>query len=296
MVDTKGRRRENGDVMKRLTTITASALVVAFVSATSLEAQSVRVRGHFRKDGTYVQPHYRTAPDGRFYNNWSTKGNFNPYTGESGTQVNPPLGSTGFRSYGSSYVPKSYSIPSETYIAPTLPTFVPSQSNVDTWQNQQRKRDQERATYWKDRGYSFDASFMSAYAMDQKVKDIERAKSWKEKGYDFNPEFMSAYAMDQKVKDIDRAKALKEKGYNFNPDFMSAYAMDQKVKDIERAKFWKEKGYSFNPDFMSAYAMDQKVKDIERAKYWKERGCSFNADFMSAYAMDQEAQKALKSR
>lgn len=46
----------------------------------------VRVRGYHRKDGTYVQPHYRSDPDGDRSNNWSTRGNVNPYTGERGTK------------------------------------------------------------------------------------------------------------------------------------------------------------------------------------------------------------------
>lgn len=47
------------------------------------------VDGHFRSDGTYVQPHYRSTPDGNFSNNWSTRGNVNPYTGQRGTQQYP---------------------------------------------------------------------------------------------------------------------------------------------------------------------------------------------------------------
>jgi hypothetical protein len=46
------------------------------------------VRGYTRKDGTYVQPHYRSNPDGNRFNNYSTQGNTNPYTGRAGT-VNP---------------------------------------------------------------------------------------------------------------------------------------------------------------------------------------------------------------
>lgn len=42
--------------------------------------------GYMRKDGTYVQPHYQTAPDRNPYNNYSTKGNTNPYTGQAGTR------------------------------------------------------------------------------------------------------------------------------------------------------------------------------------------------------------------
>jgi len=54
----------------------------------------VRVRGYYRKDGTYVQPHYRSAPDGSPYNNWSTKGNVNPYTGEEGRKDPVPSSSS----------------------------------------------------------------------------------------------------------------------------------------------------------------------------------------------------------
>jgi tetratricopeptide (TPR) repeat protein len=50
---------------------------------------SVSVRGYYRSNGTYVQPHMRSAPDGVFSNNWSTKGNVNPYTGVPGTKVAP---------------------------------------------------------------------------------------------------------------------------------------------------------------------------------------------------------------
>lgn len=51
---------------------------------------SVHVRGYTRKDGTYVAPHYRSAQDDNFYNNWSTKGNIDPYTGKEGTRITPP--------------------------------------------------------------------------------------------------------------------------------------------------------------------------------------------------------------
>lgn len=43
---------------------------------------TVRVRGYFRKDGTYVAPHSRTAPDGNPYNNYSYPGNYNLNTGQ----------------------------------------------------------------------------------------------------------------------------------------------------------------------------------------------------------------------
>lgn len=47
----------------------------------------VSVRGYQRKDGTYVAPHVRSSPNGTASDNWSTKGNVNPYTGKVGTKT-----------------------------------------------------------------------------------------------------------------------------------------------------------------------------------------------------------------
>ena len=66
---------------------------VLLVIGCSTAHSQVYVKGYTRKDGTYVRPHYRSAPDGKFYNNWSTKGNVNPYTGEPGTKLSPSAGS-----------------------------------------------------------------------------------------------------------------------------------------------------------------------------------------------------------
>lgn len=46
------------------------------------------VRGHTRSDGTYVQPHYRSDANSNRYDNYSSQGNSNPYTGERGSQRN----------------------------------------------------------------------------------------------------------------------------------------------------------------------------------------------------------------
>jgi hypothetical protein len=44
------------------------------------------VRGYVTKRGTYVKPHRATNPDSTKANNWSHKGNVNPYTGKEGTK------------------------------------------------------------------------------------------------------------------------------------------------------------------------------------------------------------------
>lgn len=56
--------------------------------AASAFAADVYVQPHVTSNGTYVPGHYRTSPDSNPYNNYSTQGNYNPYTGQQGT-VNP---------------------------------------------------------------------------------------------------------------------------------------------------------------------------------------------------------------
>jgi len=73
------------------------------------------VRGYTRSNGTYVGPHYRTHPDHNFNNNWSTYPNINPYTGQMGTRVSPPVSP---RSSLPSFGYPSYSFPSHSYRSP----------------------------------------------------------------------------------------------------------------------------------------------------------------------------------
>lgn len=49
------------------------------------------VSPHVTKNGTYVEGHMQTNPNGTKLDNWSTKGNVNPYTGQPGTK--DPYGS-----------------------------------------------------------------------------------------------------------------------------------------------------------------------------------------------------------
>lgn len=44
------------------------------------------VQGYTKKDGAYVAPYQRTAPNGTQRDNWSSKPNVNPYTGKEGTK------------------------------------------------------------------------------------------------------------------------------------------------------------------------------------------------------------------
>lgn len=81
-----------------------AALLLALVASASW-AQTY-VRPHITHDGTFVQGHMRTSPDSSNLNNWSTQGNANPYTGQSGT-VAP--------NYAPAYTPPVYQAPQPTF-------------------------------------------------------------------------------------------------------------------------------------------------------------------------------------
>lgn len=61
-----------------------AAAAVALLCGSAL-AQAVYVQPKFRADGTFQPGHYRTAPNDTVLDNYSTKGNYNPYTGKAGT-------------------------------------------------------------------------------------------------------------------------------------------------------------------------------------------------------------------
>ncbi len=66
----------------KIIVLAALAAVTCF-SSTADAGQ--RVNSYFRRDGTYVAPYYRSAPNSTTYDNYSTRGNVNPYTGQLGT-------------------------------------------------------------------------------------------------------------------------------------------------------------------------------------------------------------------
>lgn len=70
--------------------------LLASMICSSVAMADVYVRGYARSDGTYVAPHYRSSPNSTRNDNWTTRGNVNPYTGEPGTR-SPEYG------YGASY-------------------------------------------------------------------------------------------------------------------------------------------------------------------------------------------------
>ena len=84
------------------------AVLAAVMIAPPALAQ-VRVEGYTKKDGTYVAPHYRSSPNSTTLDNYSTKGNVNPYTGKVGTK--DPYGTSTTSTYRSPYSTPKTTIP-----------------------------------------------------------------------------------------------------------------------------------------------------------------------------------------
>jgi hypothetical protein len=66
----------------------------------------VFVNGYFRRNGSYIPPHFRTTPNNSLFDNYSTRGNYNPYTGKPGW-IDPysKLSSTAYQAIPHFYQP-----------------------------------------------------------------------------------------------------------------------------------------------------------------------------------------------
>lgn len=75
--------------MKKIITTILLSLVLLLGVAGVADARVTRVRGYIKPStGRYVAPHYKTTPNKTKFDNFSTKGNTNPFTGKKG-YVNP---------------------------------------------------------------------------------------------------------------------------------------------------------------------------------------------------------------
>ncbi len=104
--------------------------LVAFLFFSVVSFAQVSVRGYYRSNGTYVQPHQRTYPNATRDDNYSTIGNTNPYTGRAGTQPRDGYKTTR-SSYSSSYATPTYTCTAPTYSTQTYST-TPSYSSSNT--------------------------------------------------------------------------------------------------------------------------------------------------------------------
>ena len=56
---------------KLLIKLTSALVLVGSLLTVANTAQAVSVNGYWKSNGTYVMPHFRTAPDNSLFNNYS---------------------------------------------------------------------------------------------------------------------------------------------------------------------------------------------------------------------------------
>ena len=106
---------------KKFSVLTILVLLFCFIGVAF--ASDVYVKGYYKKNGTYVAPHYRKSPNSTVRDNFSYKRNVNPYTGKTGKNYykNSPTSEYYNPSY-KTYKNKTYKTPSykrKTYKTPS---------------------------------------------------------------------------------------------------------------------------------------------------------------------------------
>ena len=86
-----------GKTQNEMRTLIAIALFVASIVGVSAQ---VHVNGYYRENGTYVQPHWRSSPSNTASDNWSTRGNVNPHTGQIGMRSDDGIRHYRYTGYG----------------------------------------------------------------------------------------------------------------------------------------------------------------------------------------------------
>ncbi|QIL78138.1 SH3 domain-containing protein [Hymenobacter sp. HDW8] len=132
--------------MERLVTFWSRCVLYftfVIVAGSTCFAQ-VSVRGYYRKNGTYVQPHQRTRPNHTVTDNYSYPGNYNP--NKAGTSSTPSSGGSGSSNANGSAnrspevrgqatdqpVANSYAmLPGVYRLDATMPVSVRAQPNID---------------------------------------------------------------------------------------------------------------------------------------------------------------------
>lgn len=229
----------------------------------------VRVDGYYRKNGTYVQPHYRSNPDGKFYNNWSTDGNINPYTGEYGTKkINPNQG-------------KVYktSTKKDLYLPYTRISNLNNNTQVYNLQSSATKSvpisplDSDPKNIVRQRlkslNYKGDTSSLSLLEMLELETRIYTAQSLRKLGYLGDTANLSHMEMLEIESKINACQRLKNLGYTNDTSNLTLIEMLDIESKINASQRLKNLGYANDTSNLSLIDMldlESRVHSIQRLR------------------------------
>jgi hypothetical protein len=74
-------------IIKKQIKIVLFSCFASLFASSAFAVENHHVREYTTKRGTYITPHRQTNPNRTQRDNWSTRGNTNPYTGKVGTII-----------------------------------------------------------------------------------------------------------------------------------------------------------------------------------------------------------------
>lgn len=99
---------------------------------TGVNRQTTTVRGYTKSNGTYVDGYTRTRKNSTNYDNYSTSGNYNPYTGTTGSRAKDY--SNNAYNYGVGHTVRTGSRGGQYYVnGKGNKVYVPKRSNTYGW-------------------------------------------------------------------------------------------------------------------------------------------------------------------
>ncbi|BBO35706.1 hypothetical protein [Lacipirellula parvula] len=220
--------------------------VVCFVAMLGNALAEVSVRGYTRKDGTYVRPHYRSDPDGNFWNNWSTIGNINPHTGERGTKRSPPAGYG-----GGSYTSRTqYSEDGKMSYAPSVEPVAPVKS-PEQWavereaaKLKKKKRDessrQDVSAQLLARGVEMDWQQHTSFELYNAKYRVGMADTLREEGVPVEWKNLSAIELNEMKNRVQLSKKIKQYGIDVDWEEYTAEELHDMIGRIKLAKYIRE--------------------------------------------------------
>jgi hypothetical protein len=249
--------------------------VVSLFIGFACPAKDVAVKGYTTKNGTHVQPHMRSAPDGSKANNYSTKGNVNPHTGKPGTRALVPSGSVA--PFGGTAaisqmptirpdppLPEQPAIDSAEF-EPEPPRAKKAKPNLEEAIDKMRMH---RADVIKDLGHDVDWSkHSSAELLDIELR-IRAAKALKALDYDASWQVETLDSLLDKHARIEKARELERKGVEVNWTKMTLDQLNDYTARIRKAEALKQLGKSVD---WQKHTLKQLTEMQAQVLHWRAR-------------------------
>lgn len=228
------------------------------MSGHAVAGGDVHVRGYYRSNGTYVQPHYRSAPDGVFSNNWTTLGNVNPYTGEAGHLAAPPAHNG----------QASEQVPADTDRSPTRPVRSAAPTNALV-----APKSSVSPTVGSERSHSSTTGSVGTSSRTVVAKPHESTKSRTH----VQPVVLGNYQVEASQQIANRIRAL---GYTVDPKGMSLSDLldvESRLRTTQRLKAlgydanWKASSLNTMLDVESRILAARRLRSLGHNVDWQQR-------------------------